>query len=821
VLYFYRHKADAVSEEAVAERQDDSETAAEEVEKIIQQQRLPTRHAPALSSSFLRPNSSNGNGGSANSVNILAQSPRIPKAKTHLWEKRLGLVFVGSVRTAEGEYGKHALELSSLEPDNDDCLILRARNAEEMNEWFFQLHRSIEVFIKNIMTTTLWHDVGEMIVPSSGSPVWLSPRLRPKESSVPLLSHGHGRSRRHRERDTGSDDVIPPVLPDETLSQTPLRVTTTLPFMPHEQVEDLRNHNSISPSVDLRPATPVFDLEDDFLPPEQTAPTPPESEHPPAPRSGKYIPPHLRQRESGTRAYIPPHLRRKHTANMTNGAACVAGDNAPAPSTATTHTVPPIEEFSPGEHVQVGVSSAGSGPPTIERPIPLTKSLVLGGCADPDHVQGSILDDRFIPRKASKLYRTTVKPFGWTQSSRWEIGAVSECGARDSNEDAYLVVADLWEAFASIESSRNSLEELNLTDAPAIFCVFDGHCGDQAARYAAEKFIYYLYEASKNAKQPGGQQLASEHVEDLIRRALVRLDADFCELCIQDGRTWEAGTTALIAALLDDDLVVANLGDARGVLSRSVEAPLNSDEYDRDFEPTSLSESNVWLRLDSEPDTETGSSDDTGANVAQHCVYKYVTRTHSPSRPDERARIERSNGWVTTEQEIPVSQALRLDLHDELARDILNRALAQEDGGAAAPHRMIQISRVCGELAVSRALGDRDFKTNYSSASSWVGAVFLPYPEGHSRSFTGDLVINVPEVQAIRVRPAGATNEFLLLACDGLWDVMDADDAVRVTRQLLLEEKMPVCEAAGRLAKLAMHLGSSDNISIIIVSFVS
>ena len=210
-------------------------------------------------------------------------------------------------------------------------------------------------------------------------------------------------------------------------------------------------------------------------------------------------------------------------------------------------------------------------------------------------------------------------------------------------------------------------------------------------------------------------------------------------------------------------------------------------------------------------------------------IWKSVTDTHSPSREDERQRIENANGWITTEKEIPVSQAHRLDLHDELARDILNRTLARADGGAAAPHRLIQISRVCGELAVSRALGDRDFKalsdpkTRQSSApsnDSWEGSVFLPYPENHSRAFQGDLVSNVPEVQSLRIGQPGVSDEFLLLACDGLWDVMDADDAIRVARRLLLEEDYSVKLAAARLAKLAVHLGSSDNVTVLIIRFV-
>ena len=178
-----------------------------------------------------------------------------------------------------------------------------------------------------------------------------------------------------------------------------------------------------------------------------------------------------------------------------------------------------------------------------------------------------------------------------------------------------------------------------------------------------------------------------------------------------------------------------------------------------------------------------------------------------------------------------MSQAHRLDLHDELARDILNRCLARADGGAATPSRLIQISRVCGELAVSRALGDRDFKalsdpTREKSSlaathdGSWQGSIFLPYPDNHSRSFQGDLVSSIPEVKSMRIGQPGVSDEFLLLACDGLWDVMDADDAIRVARKLLLDEDYSVKQAAARLAKLAVHLGSSDNVTVLIIRFV-
>jgi serine/threonine protein phosphatase PrpC len=95
----------------------------------------------------------------------------------------------------------------------------------------------------------------------------------------------------------------------------------------------------------------------------------------------------------------------------------------------------------------------------------------------------------------------------------------------------------------------------------------------------------------------------------------------------------------------------------------------------------------------------------------------------------------------------------------------------------------------------------------------------LPFPDDRSRYFVGDLVSNIPDFQTLPIGEEGVSDEFLLLACDGLWDVIDAEDAVRVTRDLLFEKKWLVKKAAARLAELAIHLGSSDNITVIVVRF--
>merc|ERR1711935_327050 len=103
-----------------------------------------------------------------------------------------------------------------------------------------------------------------------------------------------------------------------------------------------------------------------------------------------------------------------------------------------------------------------------------------------------------------------------------------------------------------------------------LFAIFDGHQGNQAARFAAEKFGSFILEEIDRMESNGPNLtptfslFPSTIIELTIRNAMVRLDREFCCLGKEGGREWESGATALIAMLVDKNLVVANLGDCRG-----------------------------------------------------------------------------------------------------------------------------------------------------------------------------------------------------------------------------------------------------------------
>jgi protein phosphatase 1B len=67
----------------------------------------------------------------------------------------------------------------------------------------------------------------------------------------------------------------------------------------------------------------------------------------------------------------------------------------------------------------------------------------------------------------------------------------------------------------------------------------------------------------------------------------------------------------------------------------------------------------------------------------------------------------------------------------------------------------VMIQRVNGSLAVSRALGDFEYKTNGEMGQ------------------TEQLVSPEPDVLSIERDPK---DEFVVLACDGIWDVMSNED---------------------------------------------
>lgn len=134
-----------------------------------------------------------------------------------------------------------------------------------------------------------------------------------------------------------------------------------------------------------------------------------------------------------------------------------------------------------------------------------------------------------------------------------------------------------------------------------------------------------------------------------------------------------------------------------------------------------------------------------------------LSTDHKPSVESERQRIEAAgslvtNGWLSTPQSFG------------------------------------------GKLAVSRGLGDKEHKRSTIAVEAQA-------------------VTAEPELRQVTL--CGDVDAFVLLACDGVWDVMTSDEAVNfVSLQLSAGASLPECTEA--LVKECFDLGSTDNMTALL-----
>ncbi|KAI3470778.1 hypothetical protein Pfo_027441 [Paulownia fortunei] len=295
-----------------------------------------------------------------------------------------------------------------------------------------------------------------------------------------------------------------------------------------------------------------------------------------------------------------------------------------------------------------------------------------------------------------------------------KFGMTSVCGRRRDMEDAVAI----HPSFCG--QNHNSPTGLHF------FGVYDGHGCSHVATRCRDR----MHEIVKEEFQNGG----SSSWEQTMFQSFSKMDKEIGEWCsggngvctsacrceLQTPQCDAVGSTAVVAVVTPEKIIVSNCGDSRAVLCRNgVAIPLSVD--------------------------------------------------HKPDRPDELNRIQEAGGRVIF-----------------------------WDG-----------PRVLGVLAMSRAIGDNYLK---------------PY------------VISEPEVT---ITERTAEDECLILASDGLWDVVSNETACGVARMCLQSRKPPspprspgnditvteagessdkACsDASILLTKLALARHSTDNVSVVVV----
>jgi serine/threonine protein phosphatase PrpC len=282
----------------------------------------------------------------------------------------------------------------------------------------------------------------------------------------------------------------------------------------------------------------------------------------------------------------------------------------------------------------------------------------------------------------------------------------------------------------------------------------------------------------------GTDIMSVEHWQAVWYSACLQLDDRLKQASL------EGGSTAVFALITEDVIVVANVGDSRCILIQAEQGdggmPLTTTAKESSEPPTLQDEHSSITEGDPKGDERISSitTDLAATDLAAKAVSMPETGTmtvkplsfdHKPDLPEEMARIEKAGLKV-------ISQSY------------------EEEGQQYTVHKVAKTENDL--LAVSRAFGDFEYKSNTTLG-----------PEDQAVSCIADVQVHKRDPDR---------DQYLVLACDGIWDVMDNNEVMDFVLEQIKNKTdnasaAVLPEVSELLVAECLKRGSRDNMSAILV----
>ena len=299
---------------------------------------------------------------------------------------------------------------------------------------------------------------------------------------------------------------------------------------------------------------------------------------------------------------------------------------------------------------------------------------------------------------------------------------------------------------ASMEDAHSAHIELEAEPNIAFFGVYDGHGGAEVAHYCQQNLHTAFIQTDSFARGDYKQALRDSFLQmdvqmfsDEGRRELAEYDSNV-SLSDADFK----------GKLKQQGTLVGGLGD----IGNTSEFSSGSNDADTQAGTTCV------VGVVAENTLYCANAGDSRGVLCRQGQAIEMSEDHKPVNEKERQRIQNAGGFV-------------------------------QDG------------RVNGSLALSRAIGDVEFKqTKQLDAKNQI-------------------VTAEPDVRTFTLQP---TDEFFMLACDGIWDVLGNQEAIDFTRSQLQQGKNPK-DIAEELCDRCLASNTSgngagcDNMTVLIVCF--
>ncbi|KAG4417318.1 hypothetical protein IFR04_009533 [Cadophora malorum] len=319
-----------------------------------------------------------------------------------------------------------------------------------------------------------------------------------------------------------------------------------------------------------------------------------------------------------------------------------------------------------------------------------------------------------------------------------------------SNEE--LVQNESTPSLVPTTSSAEMMETDN-----GYFAIFDGHAGTFAADWCGKKLHIILEETiRKNPNTP---------IPELLDQTFTIVDAQLEKLPLKN-----SGCTAVTAVLRWED----RIPNAQSATGSTAIAPATAAAVQAQNDASKGDEKSGDSGVDmSKSPPQATSSVVVNAPGTNEATHARLRTTASRQRVLYTANVGDARIVLCRN-----GKALRLSYDHKGSDENEGKRVANAGG-------LILNNRVNGVLAVTRALGD---------------------------SYMKDLVTGHPYTTETVIQPD--LDEFIILACDGLWDVCSDQEAVDLVRG----QQDPVA-AAKQLVDHALARFSTDNLSCMIVRF--
>ncbi|KAJ3896274.1 phosphatase 2C-like domain-containing protein [Lentinula edodes] len=358
----------------------------------------------------------------------------------------------------------------------------------------------------------------------------------------------------------------------------------------------------------------------------------------------------------------------------------------------------------------------------------------------------------------------------------YQVGVSENKGTRRTMEDAHSFVTD----FDNIRGQ-------------GFFAIFDGHAGKHAAEWCGNHFHEYLLDSLRSAPEMA--------VPDLLNRTFHEVDASLSQMCEESDGKIHSGCTAVTAFLrIEDADGHQSFLDLAQSQSPYPESPVATKVQESDEPPSPHGSSGGSVSGDEVTKPKKKSLSDPikkalrslgGGSISGAISPARKTQSPTPSSPKEskekkavrippessRRVLYCANAGDARGVLCRAGKAVRLT-YDHKGSDKQEAKRITDAGG------FVMGGRVNGVLAVTRSLGDSSMK---------------------------DFVVGAPyttETELIE------EDEFLILACDGLWDVIGDQAAVNQIKTMDDAQS-----ASHHLLRYALNNHTTDNVTVVVVRF--